>query len=234
MKAADIMTRQVITIGPDNTVAEAAQRMLENRISGLPVCDGTGRLLGVISEGDLLRRAETGTVRRASWWLAMLAGHAPTQAADYTKSHGRSVRDTMSSNLIVANEETPLEEVVRLMESNRIKRVPVLRDGKLVGIISRANLLHVLASIAPDVAPAADDDRTLRDRILEKLRAEPWAPEISDNIVVRNGVVHLWGSVRTDSQRDALRVAAENTPGVKRVENHLAIIDHVAEGAIGF
>ncbi len=234
MKAADIMTRQVITIAPDATVAEAAQRMLENRISGLPVCDATGRLVGVISEGDLLRRAETGTVRRASWWLAMLAGHAPTQAADYTKSHGRTVRDTMSSTIISANEETPLEEVVRMMEANRIKRVPVMRDGKLVGIISRANLLHVLASIAPDVAPAADDDRALRDRILEKLRAEPWAPEISDNIVVRNGVVHLWGSVRTDSQRDALRVAAETTPGVKRVENHLAVIDHVAEGAIGF
>lgn len=234
MKAADIMTRQVITIGPDATVAEAAQRMLENRISGLPVCDGTGRLVGVISEGDLLRRAETGTVRRASWWLAMLAGHAPTQAADYTKSHGRTVRDTMSSSIISATEETPLEEVVRMMETNRIKRVPVLRDGKLVGIISRANLLHVLASIAPDVAPAADDDRTLRGRILEKLRAEPWAPEISDNIVVRNGVVHLWGSVRTDSQRDALRVAAETTPGVKQVENHLVVIDHVAEGAVGF
>lgn len=234
MKAADIMTRQVITIDPDSTVAEAAQRMLTNRISGLPVCDGSGQLLGVISEGDLLRRAETGTVRRASWWLAMLAGAASTQAADYSKSHGRAVRDVMSTNVVTVNEEASLDEVVRLMESNRIKRVPVLRAGKLVGIISRANLLHVLATIAPDVAPAAADDRALRDRILETLRAEPWAPEISDNIVVRNGVVHLWGSVRTEAQRDALRVAAENTPGVKAVENHLTVVDHVAEGAVGF
>ncbi|MDQ2106737.1 CBS domain-containing protein [Azospirillum isscasi] len=233
MKAADIMTRQVVTIGPDATVTEAAKRMLENRISGMPVCDPEGRLLGVISEGDLLRRAETGTVRRASWWLAMLAG-APSQASDYTKSHGRHVRDAMTENLIAVTEETTLDEVVRLMEGNRIKRVPVLRGGKLVGIVSRANLLHVLASIAPDVAPAAADDRVLRDRLLETLRAEPWAPEISDNIVVRNGVVHLWGSVRTEAQRDALRVAAENTPGVTRVENHLAIVDHVAEGAVGF
>ncbi|MBP2291246.1 CBS domain-containing protein [Azospirillum rugosum] len=233
MKAADIMTRQVITIDPDSTVTDAAQRMLENRISGLPVCDANGRLLGVISEGDLLRRAETGTVRRASWWLAMLAG-APTQAQDYTKSHGRRVRDVMSTSVVAANEDTPVEEVVRLMESHRIKRVPVLRDGRLVGIISRANLLHVLATIAPDVSPATADDGALRNRILETLRAEPWAPEISDNIVVRNGVVHLWGSVRTDAQRDALRVAAENTPGVKRVENNLVIIDHVAEGAVGF
>ena len=233
MKAADIMTRQVITIGPDATVTEAAKRMLKNRISGLPVCDSNGRLLGVISEGDLLRRTETGTVRRASWWLAMFAG-APNQAADYTKSHGRHVRDAMTESLISVTEETPLDEVVRLMESNRIKRVPVLSNGKLVGIVSRANLLHVLASIAPDVSPAAADDRVVRDRLLETLRAQPWAPEISENIVVRNGVVHLWGSVRTEAQRDAIRVAAENTPGVTRVENHLIIVDHVAEGAVGF
>ncbi|WP_448206280.1 CBS domain-containing protein [Azospirillum sp. sgz302134] len=234
MKAADIMTRQVITIDPDSTVADAAKRMLENRISGLPVCDASGRLLGVISEGDLLRRAETGTVRRASWWLAMLAGGAPTQASDYAKSHGRRVHDVMSSNVVSVSEDAALDEVVRLMESNRIKRVPVLRDGKLVGIISRANLLHVLASIAPDVAPAAEDDRVLRDRILETLRAQPWAPEISDNIVVRDGVVHLWGTVRTESQMDALRVAAENTPGVRRVENHLSVLDHVAISGMGF
>ncbi|WP_188263263.1 CBS domain-containing protein [Azospirillum tabaci] len=233
MKAADIMTRQVVTIGPDATVTEAAKRMLENRISGLPVCDSNGRLLGVISEGDLLRRTETGTVRRASWWLAMFAG-APNQAADYTKSHGRHVRDAMTESLISVTEETPLDEVVRLMEGNRIKRVPVLNNGKLVGIISRANLLHVLASIAPDVSPAAADDRVVRDRLLETLRAQPWAPEISENIVVRNSVVHLWGSVRTEAQRDAIRVAAENTPGVTRVENHLIIVDHVAEGAVGF
>ena len=233
MKAADIMTRQVVSIGPDATVTEAAKRMLENRISGLPVCDSDGRLLGVISEGDLLRRAETGTVRPASWWLAMFAG-APNQAADYTKSHGRYVRDAMTENLIAVTEDASLDEVVRLMESNRIKRVPVLRNGRLVGIVSRANLLHVLASIAPDVPPAEADDRVLHERILETLRAQPWAPEISDNIVVRNGVVHLWGSVRTAAQRDALRVAAENTPGVTRVENHLTIIDHVAEGAVGF
>ncbi|MCW2236879.1 CBS domain-containing protein [Azospirillum canadense] len=234
MKAADIMTRQVITIDPDSTVTDAAQRMLENRISGLPVCDADGRLLGIISEGDLLRRAETGTVRRASWWLAMFAGASSTQAHDYSKSHGRRVRDVMSTNLVAVNEDSPIEEVVRRMESHRIKRVPVVHDGRLVGIISRANLLHVLATIAPDVAPAAADDGALRDRILQTLRAEPWAPEISDNIVVRNGVVHLWGSVRTEAQRDALRVAAENTPGVKRVENNLVIVDHVAEGAVGF
>ena len=233
MKAADIMTRQVVSIGPDATVTEAARCMLENRISGLPVCNSDGRLLGIVSEGDLLRRAETGTARRTSWWLAMFAG-ASTQAADYTKSHGRHVRDVMTESLFAVTEETPLEEVIRLLEGNRIKRVPVLRDGKLVGIVSRANLLHVLASIAPDVAPAAADDRVLRDRILETLRAQPWAPEISDNIVVRNGVVHLWGSVRTEAQRDALRVVAENTPGVTRVENHLSIVDHVAEGGVGF
>ncbi|WP_035673345.1 CBS domain-containing protein [Azospirillum brasilense] len=233
MKAADIMTRQVVTIGPDATVTEAAKRMLENRISGLPVCDSNGRLLGVISEGDLLRRTETGTVRRASWWLAMFAG-APNQAADYTKSHGRHVRDAMTESLISVTEETPLDEVVRLMEGNRIKRVPVLNNGTLVGIVSRANLLHVLASIAPDVSPPPADDRVVRDRLLETLRAQPWAPEISENIVVRNGVVHLWGSVRTEAQLDAIRVAAENTPGVTRVENHLIIVDHVAEGAVGF
>lgn len=232
MKAADIMTRQVITIDPDSTVADAAKSMLDNRISGLPVCDGAGHLIGVISEGDLLHRTETGTVRRASWWLAMLAG-ASTQAADYTKSHGHTVRDAMTDKVIAVGEDAPIDEVVRLLETHRIKRVPVVRDGKLVGIISRANLLRLLASIAPDVAPATTDDSTLRARILDTLRREPWAPDVADSVVVRNGVVHLWGSVRTGAQRDALRVAAENVPGVTRVENHLTVVDAVSEGAAG-
>ncbi|WP_448191482.1 CBS domain-containing protein [Azospirillum sp. sgz301742] len=232
MKAVDVMTNPVITIDPDSTVADAAKRMLEHRISGLPVCDPAGRLLGVISEGDLLRRAEAGTQRRHSWWLSMLAGSAG-QAADYVKQHSRRVRDVMSTSVITVEENTPLDAVVGLMETNRIKRVPVVREGKLAGIISRANLLHVLASVASDVADAIPDDRTLRDRVLGELRDQPWAPDAGKNVVVRNGVVHLWGSVRSQTQRDAMRVAAENVPGVRNVEDHLTVVDAVAEGAAG-
>src|SRR5919112_673682 len=129
----------------------AAKSMLDHRISGMPVVDDNGRVIGIISEGDLLHRAETGTERRTSWWLGLVAG-ASSQAENFTREHGRTVRDVMSTNIISVDENADLSEVVHLMESRRIKRVPVLRDRQVVGIISRANLMRVLATMEPTTA----------------------------------------------------------------------------------
>ena len=233
MKAADVMTPRVITIDPDSSVADAARRMLENRISGMPVVDASGRLVGMISEGDLLHRAEMGTERRRrSWWLMFFT--TPSAGADeYVKSYGRKVGDVMSRSVVSVGPDTSLDEIVRVLEKNRIKRVPVVQDGKVLGIVSRANLLHVLASAAELAEPSADD-RTLRERVVAALRAQAWAPRAPENVVVKDGIVHLWGSVSSESQRQALRVAAETVPGVRGVEDHINVVDPIAEGAVAW
>jgi CBS domain-containing protein len=234
MKAADVMTRRLITIDPDSSVADAAKRMLESRISGMPVVDGEGQLVGVISEGDLLHRSEMGTdqPQRRSWWLNLISG--PTDAADdYVKSHSRWVRDVMTQSVVTVNPDASLGDVVRVLERHRIKRVPVVDNGRLVGIVSRANLLQALGSGA--VIEMSADDRTLREGVLAELAAQPWAPEdYSENIVVKDGIVHLWGSVSTESQRDALRVAAESVPGVKGVEDHITVANQFVGSAGGY
>ncbi len=215
MKAADVMTPRVITIDPDSSVADAARRMLENRISGMPVVDAGGRLVGMISEGDLLHRAELGTERRPrSWWL-------------------RKVGDAMTQSVVSVGPDTPIDEVVRILEGKRIKRVPVVQDGRVLGIVSRANLLQVLAS-GTRLAEPSPDDRTLRERVLAALGSEPWAPRVPENVVVKDGIVHLWGAVSTESQRQALRVAAETVPGVRGVEDHITVADPISEGAVAW
>lgn len=233
MKAADVMTRRLITIDPDSSVADAAKSMLENRISGIPVIDAQGRLVGLISEGDLLHRAEMGTHQRQrrSWWLNLISG--PTGAADdYIKSHSRKVRDVMTQSVVSVSPDASINDIVRVLERHRIKRVPVLDNGQLVGIVSRANLLQALASAAEVHEPSADD-RTLRDRVLTELAAQPWAPDYTENIMVKDGIVHLWGSVSTESQHHALRVAAESVPGVKGIEDHVTVVDQFSGGAGG-
>jgi len=233
MKAGEIMTRNVITIDADSTVTQAAQRMLDHRISGMPVVDDNGRVIGIISEGDLLHRAETGTERRTSWWLGLVAG-TTTQAENFTREHGRTVRDVMSRNVISVDENADLNEVVHLMEGRRIKRVPVLRDHHVVGIISRANLMRVLTTIEPKAATPTDDDRTIRERVLQAYKGQSWAPDFGENVVVKDGVVHLWGSVRTESQHQALLVGAQNVAGVREVVDHIDVVSPVAEGYVGW
>ncbi|CAO3357363.1 CBS domain-containing protein [Azospirillum palustre] len=232
MKAIDLMTPRVITIGPDATVAEAARTMLENHISGLPVVDGSGKVVGIISEGDLLRRVELGTERHRSWWLGLVSG-GTLPAEDFIKSHARKVADVMTTHVTTVDESASPEEVVRVMETRRIKRVPVVRRGALVGIISRANLLRALASVSPETPAAAADDRDLKDRVTAAVKELSWESRSHDAIVVRNGVVQLWGFVSSGSQRDALRVAAERVPGVKAVENNIQVVDPAESGAWG-
>jgi CBS domain-containing protein len=224
MKAADFMTAHVISIVPDASVLECVRLMLQHRISGLPVIDAAGTLVGIVTEGDFLRRVEAGTERKRPRWLEFITG--PGRLADeYVRSHGRKVVDVMTPDPITIGEDTSVEEVVRLMETRRIKRLPVLRGGKVVGIVSRANLLHALASVGRETAPAGKDDQAIRTRILADLAKQPWAPRDLIDVTVRNGVVELWGVVTADHQREAAAVVCENVPGVKEVKNHISWIE---------
>jgi CBS domain-containing protein len=224
MIASDVMTRNVISVPPDATIADAVALMLDRGISGLLVVDHSGTLAGIVTEGDLLRRDELGTGRRRSWWLRLIASPG-RQAADFTRTHGRKVSDVMTQDVISVSVKSPLEEIVALMEEHRIKRVPVLDDNKVVGVVSRADLLRALAVAAREHAVAAGDDPTIRNRILETLGREPWAPRTTLNVTVVNGVVDLWGTISNDQERRAICVIAENTPGVKKVIDHLVFVE---------
>jgi CBS domain-containing protein len=224
MQVKDVMTSPVLSVEPDSTVAQAVQIMLQRRISGLPVIDKTGRLAGILTEGDLLRRAETGTEHRRPRWLEFLLGPGRL-AEDYIRTHGRKVGDIMTAEPLTVTEETPLEDVVTLMEKRRIKRVPVVRGQEVVGIVSRANLIHALAGVAREVKPAAAGDQAIREQVLAELSRQPWAPVALIDIVVRNGVVELWGTITDERERQAIIVAAENVPGVKAVKDNLAWVE---------
>jgi CBS domain-containing protein len=231
MKAADVMTHPVVTIESDASVTTAVNLMLQNRISGVPVVDRAGKLVGIVTEGDFLRRTETGTEQRRPRWLEFLLGPG-RGAGDYVKSHARRVAEVMTAEVLSVGLDTPLDEIVRLMERRHVKRVPVVENGKIVGIVSRANLLRVLAGVVREVAPASADDAALREAILAELRSQSWAPLAGLDVTVRNGVVGLWGTILDERERDALRVAAENVPGVKSVEDHLCWIEPVSGSVI--
>lgn len=219
MQARNVMVTPVVTVKPSATVQEVAARFLESKISAAPVVDDNGKLVGIVSEGDLLHRVEADTERRRSWLLRAFT-EADTLAAEYVKSHGRRVSDVMTRTVITAAPETPLHEIATLLEKNAIKRVPILENGQLVGVVSRANLLQAVASARPllDVTPS---DTTIRDRILASLRAERWAHIASLNVTVTDGVVDLWGLADSKAERKAIKVAAETTPGVRAVNDNM-------------
>ena len=231
MQARDVMTRGIISVDPNATVLQAARLMLQHHISGLPVVDAAGKLVGVLSEGDFLRRQETGTDRRRSRWLEFLTGPG-RMAADYSHSHGRKVAEVMTADVQSVDENTSLEDVVRLMEKHRIKRVPVMRGGALVGIVTRSNLMHAMVSLAHAAPPLAKGDTAIRERMLAIMQHETWAPLAMTNVVVRDGVVKLWGVIIDERQREALKVAAENIPGVKAVDDHLTLVEPMSGIAI--
>lgn len=223
MKAADVMVSNVITVRPDNTVQDVAKILLARRISAVPVVDEGGRLVGIISEADLIRRVETGTNRRRSSWLELLTGNAKL-AEEYIKANARKVVDVMTQDVVTAAPDAPLKEIARLLEKHQIKRVPIVEDGKVVGIVSRANLLQGLASQQKETAPAGKgDDSALREKVIRKLNKEPWAPLNQINVTVHQGVVNLWGIVESPQQKEAIRVAAEITPGVRSVNDNLMV-----------
>ncbi len=225
MKAADVMTRNVFSIPPDAPVMQAVRIMLQHHISGLPVIDAERNLLGIVTEGDLLRRVEIGTQRRRARWLEFLIGPGRL-ASEYAHACGRSVHEVMTKDVLTVAQNTPLADIVKLMERHRVKRVPVVDiDGNVIGIVTRANLLRALASVAREVQPTSADDQTIREQLLAELNRQPWAPVALVDVVVRNGVVQLWGAVTDERQRTALKVAAENIAGVKTVEDHLVWVE---------
>jgi len=222
MQVRDVMTSSVISVNVDATVLDAARTMLDNHISGLPVVDRGGTLVGVVTEGDFLRRGELGTERRRPKWLEFLVG--PGQLAkEYTRSSGRKVGEVMTADPLTVNEDDSLESVVELMERRQIKRVPVTRDGRMVGIVSRANLVHALVSLAREAGVPAGGDAEIRERCTAAIRQLSWAPRI--NIIVANGVVELWGTITDERERGALTVAAENVAGVREVHDHLVWVE---------
>ena len=226
MRAMDVMTTNVITVEPDTSVQELATLLSDRGISGVPVVDRDNRLVGVVSEGDLLHRAETGTERRTqrrrSRWLDNFASDQEA-ARDYVKAHGRTVREIMTREVISVNDMTELADIATLLETRRIRRVPVVRDGQLVGIISRANLVRALAMTKSESAIEADsDDRTIRQKLIAELTGQEWVHMWGADIIVRDRVVHLWFSDdRSDEERQAVRIAAENIPGVRQVQEHI-------------
>ena len=232
MRAKDVMTPDVITVDPETTVQALARLLSERGISGVPVVDRDERLVGIVSEGDLLHRAETGTERpiahRRSWWLDKIASDDDL-AREYVKAHGRKVKDVMTVNVVSVTDTMELADVATLLETKRIKRVPVVCDGKIIGIISRANLVRALAATRSDPASEIDnDDRTIREELLTELmgqewfKAQRWFKIWAADVIVKDGVVHFWlSNDQSEEERLALRVAAENIAGVRRVEEHI-------------
>ncbi|WP_065756116.1 CBS domain-containing protein [Bradyrhizobium paxllaeri] len=221
MRAHQIMTRSVVTIAPDATIIEAANTMLRHHVSGLPVVDAAGALVGIVSQGDFIRRSEIGTQRKRGRWLKVLLGDS---AVDYVQEHGRRVSDVMTSDPVTVTQDATLEEVVNAMEANSVKRLPVMDGDRLVGILSRTNLMQAVASLAHEIPdPTADDDH-IRSRVFAAIDKNDWSP-FGLNVIVRDGIVHLSGVITDERSRQAAIVAAQNIPGVNKVHDHLCWVD---------
>jgi CBS domain-containing protein len=221
MKAADVMVSSVISVAQEASVQEVAELLLRNRVSGVPVLGPQGELVGIVSEGDLMRRAEAGTERRHSWWLGLIASNEGL-ASEYIKSHSRKVTDVMTRRVVTATPDMPVADVATLLEKHAIKRVPIVKDGKVVGIVSRANLLQALASLK-NVPPGTTDDASIRAKLTSKLANEQWAKPLLLNLIVHDGTVDLWGIVDSQTEKKAVRVLVESTPGVRAVNDNLII-----------
>jgi CBS domain-containing protein len=220
MRAIDVMVREVVTVRPDTDVADAVKLLAEHDVSALPVVDGEGNLLGILSEADLIHRAEIGTEKHRPWWLEAVTG-ASRLAEEFAKSHGKKVGEIMTSGAISVSEDTPLSEIAALFEQKQIKRVPVVKDGKLIGIVSRSNLVQALATVVGRMDQHDETDRQIRLELQSRLQQQSWTDFGSRNITVSDRVVHLWGLVGSEAERRALLALAENVPGVARVSDEM-------------
>ena len=231
MQARDIMTEQVITVGPDTPVREIATLLLERHISAVPVVDEAGALSGIVSEGDLIHRREIGTEQRGrSWWLRLFED--TTELAErYSKSHGAKARDVMTRDVVSVAETATVAEIAELLETKHIKRVPVTRDGALAGIVSRANIVRALAaSRETPIEPASPDDQAIRRKIIDLLQSEPWGNCWNTSVFVSDGVVEFWGIVQSEAEREASRIAAESIAGVSSVRDRRGLQPHAPTG----
>ncbi len=219
MKAQDVMVRDVVTVGPDTSVAEAVSLLVEHDTSALPVVDADDNLIGILSEADLLEREELGAEHHHLWWIETLMP-ASKLAKEFAKSHGKKVSEVMSTDVITATAVTPVPEIAALLERYRIKRVPIVSDGKVVGMVSRSNLIQALASSRPS-EPKSGTDHSIRLELLDWLGKQKWTDFGSRNIIVQDGVVHLWGLISSESERKALTALAEGVPGVSDVADEM-------------
>ena len=220
MRAIDVMVRDVVTVRADTDVAEAIRLLADHDVSALPVLDREGNLIGVLSEADLIHRAEIGTEKYRPWWMEAVTG-ASTLAEEFAKSHGKKVGEVMTDGVISVTEEMPLSEIATLFERKRIKRVPVVKDGKLVGIVSRSNLIQALASVVGRIDQHDETDYQIRLQLLSRLKEQPWTGFGDRNITVSNGVVHLWGLVGLEAERKALLALAGGVSGAVRVSDEM-------------
>jgi len=227
MLAQDVMTKAVKTVGPKTEIDQVARVLMENNVSAVPVVDGEKQVLGIVSEGDLIHRLRDDDSRSRSWWLTFMADRSD-DAAEFVKTHGRLAENVMTKRVISIAEETPIAEIARLLEKNHIKRVPVISDGKLVGIVSRANLLHALATQSHAETPAVSD-RIIRKTLVKQFYDAGWVTH-GPSVIVKDGVVDLWGWIESEAERDAMLVAAQNAEGVRKVEDHLGYIRPYTRG----
>lgn len=230
MHASQVMTRSVVTVPADATVYAAADILLGSRISAAPVIDADGRMVGIVSEADLMNRPETGTVPSRTWLQRLLASDARL-ARDYVRSHSHHVADVMTRKVVTAEERTPLHDVALLMQRHGVKRLPIMRDGKVIGIVSRANLLQGLLAREPFATAAPLGDDQIRSKVYEEVARHSWAADIA-NIIVDNGAVSLWGHVHSMPAKEAVRIAVENVTGVKRVANNVVVMPSASEVGI--
>jgi len=220
MRAKDVMVRDVVTASPDMGVADAVELLAEHDVSALPVVDDDDRVVGVVSEADLIRRGEIGTIKHRPWWLEAITP-ATTLAEEFAKSHGRRVAEVMSAQVVSAVPDASLAEIAALLEKHRIKRVPIIEDGRLVGIVSRSNLIQALATSGPQAEVTTESDRSIRLELLSRLSGQDWTDFGSRNVIVTDKTVHLWGLVGSPEERKALLALAESVPGVARVSDEM-------------
>jgi len=220
MKARDVMTLAVYTVKPTASVKDVARLFMQRRISAVPVVDDQGKIVGIVSEGDLLHRSEISTQRRHPWWLDLMVRDEVLDAEEYIKAHAKQVADIMTRNVITAEPDTPLQEIAEILEKYTIKRLPIVRDGRLVGIVSRANLVQAIATSGSNLDVPLSDT-TIRQQLLTHLNKQNWSHTALLNVTVNGGVVDLWGFIESDTERKAIRVAAEATPGVRAVNDHM-------------
>jgi len=223
MRASDIMVKDVIAVKPDNDIVDVAALLLTNRISAAPVVNDTGTLLGMISEGDLIRRSEAETEHDRPWWLKLLMGRE-LLAAEFLRENSRKASDLMTRDVVSADPDTSVAEIATLLERHRIKRVPIVQNGAVVGIVSRANLIQALATFrqrALEPQPATDAE--LREQVVSRIKSEPWVRPSLINVTVTDGTVDLWGVVDSPTEKHALRVAVETTPNVKAVNDNITV-----------
>jgi CBS domain-containing protein len=229
MRAKDIMVTEVITVGPQASVRDVAKLLLSNRISAVPVVNEHGELIGIISEGDLARRAELNTTPHRSWWLEMFSRKSKEALAkEYMKSRGSKVRDVMTKNVITAKPTTSVRDIATLLEKHRIKRVPIVAKGKMIGIVSRANLIQALASLPENDEQSTISDSRVRKKVMKQFNSEKWSKGSLLSVTVHDGAVKLWGIVDSEAEKEAVRIAAELVEGVRTIENNVVVLPVVA------